>query len=257
MPRALIGAVLTLIVAIAARRTHTLSSSGALTAMIVGTLAVAAGWSWGLLLLAFFISASVLSRVGEPGKKQRVLPIVEKGSERDVWQVLANGGAFAAAALGQLVWPGPQWFALAAGALAASAADTWATEVGTLASGQPISITRGRKVPPGTSGAVSVAGSMAAVAGAAFIAAMAALAAWPVGFAAILLGGITGALVDSILGDTLQSRRWCDVCAMATERRVHDCGTSTRSAGGIAGFDNDWTNVVCSVAGALIALLLA
>ncbi len=231
--------------------------SGAFAAASIGTLAIAAGWSWGVLLLALFVSASGLSKVGERKKTERVGSIIDKGAERDAIQVLANGGVFAAAALGQLLVPSPIWFAIAAGALAASAADTWATEVGTLAGGEPFSIISRKRVPAGTSGAVTFVGSVAGLAGALFIAAAATLARWPVAFTAITLGGVAGALADSLLGGTLQARRWCDVCAMSTERLVHSCGTTTRPAGGLAGFDNDLVNAVCSVVGALIALLLS
>jgi len=180
------------------------------------------------MLLSFFVSASALSKMGERRKAARVGSIVEKGGERDARQVLANGGVFAAAALGQLLVPSPVWHALGAGALAAVAGDTWATEVGTLARTDPISIVSGKRVPAGTSGGVTIIGSAAGVAGAFFIGLVATLANWPVAFAAVALGGVAGALADSLLGGTLQARRWCDVCAKATERVVHSCGTTTR-----------------------------
>ncbi len=240
-----------------ARRTRTLSTIGAAAAALIGTLAIAAGWSWGVLLLSLFVSASGLTKVGEGRKMERVRSIIEKGGERDVGQVLANGGVFAAAALGQILVPSSIWYAIAAGALAASAADTWATEVGTLAGGEPISIISRKRVPAGTSGGVTFVGTVAGVAGALFVAVLATLANWPVAFAAVALGGVAGALADSVLGGTLQARRWCDVCAMSTERVVHGCGATTRPAGGLAGFDNDLVNAVCSGVGALVALLLS
>jgi uncharacterized membrane protein len=144
-----------------------------------------------------------------------------------------------------------------AGALAASAADTWATEIGTLTKVNPRSIISGKTVPPGTSGGISLAGTAAAVVGALFIAAAAWLAQWPVPFAAVAIGGVAGALLDSLLGATAQARRWCDLCARSTERLVHNCGTPTRHAGGLMGFDNDAVNAVCSGVGALVAILLS
>jgi uncharacterized protein (TIGR00297 family) len=171
--------------------------------------------------------------------------------------VLANGGVYALSALGYLVFPSALWYAAGIGALAASTADTWATEIGTLFGGEPISITSGRKVPPGTSGGISLIGTVAAAAGALFIATGAALANWPVAFAAVALGGMAGALADSLLGATLQARRWCEVCAKSTERLVHSCGTPTLHSGGVAAIDNDAVNLVCSCIGALVALLLS
>jgi uncharacterized protein (TIGR00297 family) len=252
--RALLGAVLATLVVLAARLTRTLSPSGAVAGAVVGTLCMAAGWSWGLLLISLFVSASALSRVDEKRKLARISPVVEKGDERDAGQVLANGGVFAAAAVGQLLAPSPVWMALGVGAIAASTADTWATEVGTLSRREPVSILSGRRAPAGTSGAITVLGSLAGVAGAALIAAEAALASWPVSFAAGALGGVAGALTDSVLGATVQARRWCEACATSTERKVHSCGKPTLHAAGMRGFDNDVVNAVCSAVGALVAL---
>ena len=248
--------MLAVLVALGARVTRTLSKSGAIAAVVIGTICVAAGWSWGILLVAFFVSSSALSRLGAQPKAERTGSIAEKGDERDAGQVLANGGVYAVAALFYLAWPSPAWYALGAGALAASAADTWATEVGTLFGGEPRSIVSGNKVPTGTSGAISLVGTVASVAGALFIAAGATIATWTVSFAAVAIGGIAGALADSLLGGTLQGRRWCDLCATGTERVIHTCGNPSRHVGGFARLDNDAVNAVCSGVGALVALFL-
>ena len=249
--------MLSAFVALAALRTRTLTPGGALVGAAVGTISIAAGWSWGVLLLSLFVSGSALSSLGGRRKAERTGPVVEKGGERDAGQVLANGGVFALAALGSLLAPSPIWYAMGAGALAASTADTWATEVGTLEGRDPISIISGKRVAPGTSGGITLVGTAAGVGGALFVGAVAALANWPVPFTAVALGGVAGALADSLLGATLQSRRRCDLCATATERLVHTCGTPTRHAGGLAGFDNDAVNAACSGVGALVALLLS
>lgn len=249
--------MLSVLIALVARRAHTLATSGAIAAIVAGTISIAAGWSWGALLISMFVSASALSRWGEVKKAERVGSVVEKGGERDVSQVLANGGVYAAAALASLIVPSAVWFSIGAGALAASAADTWATEVGTLTGGDPISILSGRRVVPGTSGGVSLAGSVAGLAGAMFIGLAAAVFHWPVSFAAVTVAGVAGALADSLVGATVQARRWCEACEVFTERLVHTCGTPTRRSGGIVGFDNDAVNAVCSGVGALVALLLS
>ena len=103
---------------------------------------------------------------------------------------------------------------------------------------------------------MTIAGTAAAIAGALFISALAALAKWPTAFAAVALGGIAGAVTDSLLGTTAQCRRWCDACDKSTEQRVHRCGVRTRVYAGSEWLDNDGVNVLCSVVGALITLLL-
>jgi len=231
------------IVAFGARRICALSTSGAVTGTVVGAIALAAGWSWGILLVAHFISASALSKLGKRRKARLIGPVIEKGDRRDAKQVLANGGVYVLAAIAYMLSHTPTWYAIGIGALAASAADTWGTEIGTLTGRNPVSIVSGRRVPAGT--------------GALYIAAGAALAGWPVPFTAVVLGGLAGAVADSLLGATLQTRRWCDVCAKSTERPVHNCGTPTRRTGGIRGFDNDAVNAVCSSVGALVTLLLS
>ena len=69
-----------------------------------------------------------------------------------------------------------------------------------------------------------------------------------------MFGGIAGALADSFIGALWQSRRRCPKCDALTERAVHDCGTSTVAAGGLAWLDNDGVNALCTIVGALAAL---
>ena len=254
--RGVVGVVVSLLVSLAGRRAHALSPSGTAAGIVLGTIAITAGWSWGFLLLSLFASVALLSRFHGAEKERRQAGIVQKGGERDASQIVANGAVFTIAALGSLMAPGTAWYAIAAGALAFSAADTWATEIGTLSRSDPYSIVTGRRVPVGTSGGVSVAGSLGAIAGALFIAIEVMFAAWPISFAAVLLGGIIGAVADSLLGATVQERRWCERCNKATERTIHDCGTETKINGGISGLDNDKVNAACSLIGALIALLV-
>lgn len=222
----------------------------------MGTIALTAGWSWGALLLSLFISVSLLSSLGAGEKAKRINGLIEKGGERDAAQIIANGAVFTIAALGSLIAPATAWFAMAAGALSFSAADTWATEIGTLARRDPISIINGRRVPTGTSGGISVLGTVGALGGALFIGTEAVFAAWPVSLAAMMIAGVGAAFADSLIGATLQTRRWCDRCNKPTERRVHDCGTPTRITGGIRWLNNDAVNALCSAIGALIALVL-
>lgn len=256
--RAVAGFLFALAIASSARAARALSASGAAAATLLGTLAVVAGWRWGALLIAFFATSTFLSRWGAAAKELRTGAIVEKGGERDVTQVLANGGVFVGAALLAVSLGDARWTVIALGALAASASDTWATEVGTLFGGAPRSILSWRRLPPGSSGAVSVPGTLAAVAGAAVIALLAALFGWPRSVAlAVGLGGVAGSSIDSLLGAILQGRRWCEQCAASTERMVHVCGTRTIACGGVSWLDNDVVNLLSSAAGGVIAMTVA
>ncbi len=256
LTRAALGFVLAAAISLAARRTRSLSVGGAIAATIIGTVAVAAGWNWGALLILYFASSTALSLVGRTEKEKRVDAIVEKGGERDAAQVLANGALFAGAAIMMLVQPDARWIGLGGGALAASAADTWATEIGTLSRRLPRSILTGRPVPAGTSGAMSLAGSAAMIAGALFIGMLLLFLGWTLEIAtSVAIAGVFGAMVDTLLGATLQARRWCPTCSQETERTVHACGTVTVHQRGLGWLDNDLVNFLSTAAGGLAGFL--
>ena len=256
MDRALAGLLLAGALAFGARAVRALSTGGAIAALAVGTASVIAGWSWATVLIAFFVSSTALSRFKRAQREARIGRIVEKGDERDAFQVLANGGVFAVATLVAAATGQHPWAAAALGALAAAAADTWATEVGTLAGGVARSIVSLRPLRPGTSGGVTVPGTIASFAGAAFITGVAYLTGISSAVMAVFAGGVAGSLADSLVGATIQERRWCDGCSEPTERRAHTCGRETRVVGGIPGARNDFVNVVCTLVGAAVAAIL-
>lgn len=248
-------------VAGAAWRVGSLSRGGAVAAMALGTVALLTAWGWGTFLIVWFVSASVLSHAGRARKAERVRGIVEKGDRRDGWQVLANGIVFAAAATAVTMWPNarPLLAPGAAAALAAAGADTWATEIGTLLGGPPWSLRLRATVPPGTSGAVTWAGSLAVIAGSVTLALM----AWWANMItlqqlpAVTAGGVAGAWADTIIGAWCQARRWCPHCRHETEQETHECGTRTIPCGGIRRLDNDAVNLFCTIVGASTAICLS
>jgi len=263
-PRAfLIGFGSASAIAVAAYRARSLDASGALAAVVVGTATYGALERPGAaVLLAFFTTSVALSRLGKR-RKRALLVDVDKTGPRDGAQVVANGGVAALCAL--LALRGDARSAIAfAGAFAAATADTWGTEIGTLARGRPRSILTLRPIATGLSGGITVTGTLAEAAGAALIACVASashlgtarLGTRRVGLA-VALGGLTGALVDSVLGASVQSLRWCPVCLRATERELHLCGTPTVPLRGLGWFGNDAVNVAATLAGALVAQRVA
>lgn len=265
----LIGLGLGLLIAGLGYWRRALSRSGALAAVVVGAVVFGlGGLAWGVLLVAFFSSSSLLSSYS-PARKAQVVEKFEKGSRRDATQVLANGGWVTLLAV--LAWfrPAPWLFPAAVGALAAANADTWATELGVLSPTPPHLITTGEPVPPGTSGAVSRLGTMAALTGALFIGFVATATAvagyagprfdQPPAWSGLFgtAGGLVGALFDSVLGATVQRINYCPRCEEETERRIHRCGTATSPLRGWPWLDNDWVNFLATVAGSLVAGLLA
>jgi uncharacterized protein (TIGR00297 family) len=264
-------------ISLAALRLGSLSRSGAAAAIVLGTLVFGlGGLEWAILLVAFFVSSSGLSHLFK-NRKQNLTGTFSKGAQRDAGQVLANGGFAGLAVLihairPELAWP---WIAFS-GILAAVNADTWATELGVLSPTRPRLITTLQPVEHGTSGGISLAGTLASLAGALLVgllsvlfrpsqallplnaqvnlppAALPALAGW------LIVGGagLLGSLVDSLLGATLQAIYYCPACDKETERHpLHTCGGATTLRRGLPWLDNDGVNAACGLLGGLAALV--
>jgi len=238
-----------------AYRLKFLSRGGAWAATALGILILGlCGWAWVFPLLAFFISSSLLSQV----RKVRTSAVDEaRGSQRDAVQVLANGGVAGLLVLIGAIW-GFDLFAAYTGSWAAANADTWSTEIGLMFGRRPRSIATGKPVVPGTSGGVSAAGLLGALAGAIFIAWISNLACHSelnrAALWIIMLAGIGGSLFDSLLGATLQARYQCRACAKETERTLH-CEQPTRIIAGWKWISNDMVNLLCTAFGALFTIL--
>lgn len=258
------GLVLSAIIAWLAFRREALTQSGALGAILTGTAIFGfGGLGWGLLLITFFVSSSLLTRYKQAAKAQ-VADQFAKGGPRDLWQALANGGIAALIAVIYRVTGAahlPLLFAFV-GAIAEANADTWATELGVLSRQTPRMITTRKPVAPGTSGGVTWDGLGSALAAAALIGGLATLFGWiariPLNAAVLLLpvgalAGTIGALVDSLLGATLQGIYYCDACGKETERELHRCGSRTRLMRGWRALNNDWVNLIGTLVGAAIA----
>jgi uncharacterized protein (TIGR00297 family) len=259
--RAAVGLAGAAAISLAARQVRALSPSGALAATAVGgTVVAGSGVRGGGMLLAFFISSSLLGRLPAGDHLEQ-----RRGRERDAIQVMANGGVAAILALASsLPWERTRALFSAGfgGAVATAAADTWATEIGSRSGAQPRSILTRQPTSPGASGGVTVAGIAASAVAAALIARLAPL---PVTTTAqhpstrtfaIALGGFTGALVDSLLGATVQEVRFCDSCFVETEELLHRCGAQTRAMRGARWCDNDMVNAIATAAGASTAILV-
>lgn len=275
----LIGLISSISIAYFAYKLNSLSLNGFFASVLVGTIIFGLGGiAWAILLLAFFVSSSILSKMFRK-RKSGVDEKFSKGSQRDAGQVFANGAVAACLALTwfvtRLVGPGSNgntwiWVAFA-GSLAAATADTWGTELGVLSRRRPVLITKFKPVDPGTSGGISLMGALAALAGAALIAWLAVImskAGWVsrrdpdvdhwIQFALITFAGFAGSLVDSLLGATKQAIYFCHSCQKETEKHpLHTCGKHTDLKRGWAWLNNDWVNAACVLAGALIAGLLS
>jgi uncharacterized protein (TIGR00297 family) len=264
LPQIALGLALSSFIAWLAYRREALTQSGAVGAILTGTAIFGfGGLDWGLLLIAFFVSSSLLTRYKEAAKVQ-VAEQFAKGGPRDLYQALANGGIAAFIAVAYRSTGAihlPLLFAFV-GAIAEANADTWATELGILSAEVPRMITTRKPVAPGASGGVTWDGTGAALAGAALIGGLAtlfgAIGGMPLGSAVMLLpigalAGVIGSLADSLLGATVQGIYYCDVCGKETERELHRCGNQTRLVRGWRALNNDWVNLIGTLIGAMVA----
>ncbi len=273
--RFLLGLALSAAIGLVAYRKRALSRSGIVGALVIGVLVFGfGGWEWGLVLIAFFISSSLLSLYRQQAK-EKIAEKFAKGSQRDLGQALANGGLGALLAVGSYFWPHAAWLPAFVGVMATVTADTWATELGVLNPHLPRFITTGQEVPVGTSGGVSPLGLGATAVGALFVGVLMWLLrliaevvrqhGWSGEFASqgtwllpvALVGGIVGSLADSLLGATVQGIYYCDRCGKETERTVHRCGAATRHLRGYTWLNNDLVNLLSSAAGGAVAVLVA
>jgi len=272
----LTGLVFSGLVSFLAYRVGALSRGGLLAAWLLGAVVFGlGGLAWAIILLGFFVTSSLLSRLAknctsELGDKYA------KGSQRDAAQVMANGGLAGGLAVAGFIltlsapdssWPTVTWLAYC-GTLAAANADTWGTELGVLSRTPPILITTGQPVQRGTSGAISLSGTLAALGGSIFIALLAAFLGWtslmPTGvlpwwtYLLAAVAGLSGALVDSLLGATLQAIYICPTCKKETEQYpTHTCGASTQRVRGLPWLNNDLVNLTCILVGAVIPFVSA
>ena len=186
---------------------RTVSLSGVLSGVAIGTMIfVFAGWQGWLLLLAAFAAASFSSRLGV--RRKTMLGIAEpRGGRRGAGNAIANTGiAAAAAALSALTYAHDAALIAFAAALTAGASDTVASEIGKAWGRRTWLVAPVRRVKPGTSGAISLEGTFAGIAAAFLLAALAVALDIAPGKAllAIVAGATIGSFVESWLGATLE-----------------------------------------------------
>ncbi|NWZ45274.1 TMM19 protein, partial [Brachypodius atriceps] len=273
--RWLFSVLVPLIIATQGFKKKSLDHSGALGGLVVGFILTVANYSFFSSLFVFFITSSKLTKWKKDIKKQ-IDSEYKEGGQRNWVQVFCNGGVPTELALLYMIENGPgeipidfskeytaSWMCLSLlGALACSAGDTWASEIGSVMSkSKPRLITTWEQVPVGTNGAVTLVGLISSLLGgmtvgiAYFITQLIFVTdleisapQWPI----IVFGaaaGLLGSIVDSYLGATMQYSGFDQTIGMVVNHQT----TDSKHISGKPILDNNAVNLFSSV---IIALVL-
>ncbi|NWS70024.1 TMM19 protein, partial [Crotophaga sulcirostris] len=252
-----------------------LDYSGALGGLVVGFILTIANYSFFTSLFVFFVTSSKLTKWKKNIKKQ-IDSEYKEGGQRNWVQVFCNGGVPTELAVLYMIENGPgeipidfskqytaSWMCLSLlGALACSAGDTWASEIGSVMSkSKPRLITTWEKVPVGTNGGVTLVGLLSSLLGGMVVGITYFLTQlifvtdleisapqWPI----IVFGaaaGLLGSIVDSYLGATMQYSGFDQNIGMVVNHQTKD----SKHISGKPILDNNAVNLFSSI---VIALAL-
>lgn len=204
------------------------SLGGVLGGIFVGVPVYACLGPPGFAILVLFVAGgSALTRLGYD-RKRRAGNAQEHGGRRGARNALANAGVPVLCAVLYALGVSEAFSAAYVAAVGAALADTAESEVGQLSRRAPRLLTGFRRVPPGTDGAVSLAGTLAGVAAAGIAAGLGlilGLVASPAGASLVALAAFLGTVADSLVGARLPR------------------------------LGNEATNVLCTLVAAVLALI--
>ena len=190
---------------------ETASLPGMLTGVLLGLLTIVLGdYGWFAMLIAFFGIGGLASKFKYDRKIDRGIAQENEG-QRGSGNVLANSlvalvAVIAAAGSHSISISEAVFFFAFAGSVGAALADTLSSEIGGLFD-NPRLITTLEVVEPGTDGAVTWQGEVVGLTGAAIIGVIAFVGfngVGPTGAGVIILAGVAGMTVDSVLGATIE-----------------------------------------------------
>jgi uncharacterized protein (TIGR00297 family) len=237
------------------------SVSGLLALLIISGLFI---WcnQVGLLFALFymFASSSLLTKY-KKNKKVEFDRVVGKTGPRDYKQAICNLGT---AVLGLVIFladPNDLWVAAILGSIAASNADSWASEIGGLSTQTPVMITNFKPTEKGVSGGVTLLGTIGGIAGSLFIAVFGVVTMhwidtfpgnlWELGMA-VFIAGILGFLFDSYLGAFSQAL----FIDKNSKQLLENRSSQTQLLKGISWLNNDLVNLITTLVGAVVGGVL-
>lgn len=154
------------------------------------------------------------------------------------------------------------------GAISTSTSDIWAVEIGVLSKRKPkFIICPWEEISKGVSGGITILGEIASLLGSLFIGAIVAMLTVfnlldipQANYQQVLLitsaSGFIGEKVDSLLGAVFQIKYYCLKCNEYSDKVIHICGNRAICKSGIAWFTNELVNIVSTLVGSFIAILI-
>lgn len=245
----IIGVLISMLMSYIAMRKRFLKLRGSIIAIVIGSIVAMTGLENFALLLLFFCSSSILTKL--KGEYKASLGLKD-ASGRSVGQVFGVGTPIAIYALLSLF--NTQFRTAMLAAIAVANADTWASEVGIALGGEPRMLTKPwRRVKRGESGGITLVGTAASIAGSMTIA-LSALILAKVSleeFVVIFVVGYLGELFDGFIGATLQARYVCD--GVVVEEPLCE---SPRLVRGVGWMTNEMVNLTTGLLMGALALIL-
>jgi len=284
---------LALLLSLHGLRKKSLSPDGAITAFIVGfTIMSSAVWAFGIGLIAFYLAGSKATKYGKK-RKAKLEEDYNEAGYRTGWQVLCNSmTAFLAVMLWDasfvpegihaslarsvgfstsgLVYAPDLWcptsssqsrllFFMVLGQYSCCLGDTLASELGILSQSPPRMITSFKIVPPGTNGAISLAGTIASIVGGAFVGLTMGVSLiienkrcdGSVLMECVVWGGAAGgigSMIDSAMGAVLQKTLYDENKKIVAQRK----GKGVVGIGGWNLLSNNQVNLLSSTLCALL-----
>lgn len=192
---------------ISGRLTLTASVTGVLIAVLIY---FGAGFPGVVMLAAFFVLGTAVTSYKKKEKlKMRVVDVHE--GKRKASQVVANAGVAAILALLNIFTePGPLvLLAMIAGSFASATSDTFSSELGNVYGRNFYNILTLAKDERGLNGVISLEGTLFGIIGAMIIALIYTLYfGWSFIFFVIVIAGVAGNLLDSLLGALFERKGW-------------------------------------------------
>lgn len=251
----IIGLILSTIISILAYKKKSLSISGVLSAIFLGTILYSIGHvSMYSLMIIFFILGSILSKINSKISYKLNLnssKFLKESGCRNYIQVFANGGIPLIFSIMYMTNPSDLFIIASAAAFASATSDTFASEIGSLSSEKPHYLLSRKNTDTGLSGGVTRLGFFASLLGTFIISfSFVLIITLERGFnfnfifygILVFLLGFLGSIIDSILGEKFQVKYYSNVFSGKLTEKSMENDIPNKIAFGHPLMDNNMVN---------------